>query len=421
MAPQTDVRSSRRYISLQRPLVLLLLGFVALNATMVWRVHDPISRGYGDFASFYTAGLLVRSGDAARLYDLSMQWRVQQQFARTVKIRLGPLPYIRPPFEAILFVPFTLLPYKIACWVWMGLKLFIILVLPFFLPRPENSSGLYCSPQNQWLISLAYFPVAFDLLQGQDSILVLLLLVIIIRLLLADRDLLAGAVLALATVKFHLILPLVAILVLSRRVSVLPGFLAVGGALFAASLAMVHWAGILAYPGYLRLLDRNAGLGMVNIQSGMPNLRGISTFIFGERPQSLVGQAVLAILLVFGVVLSARVLRGKNKSLEFAALSFAVTIILVTSYYTNAYDLTLLLPILLVLGPRFVAGEGITGWPRAGFLLAIGTLLFTPLSWLLAIGFGHFRYVGIVLLALAVSLYGAIGRMSRDPCRGDGP
>ena len=389
-------------------MVFLLFGFVVLNAVMVWKVHGPISRGYGDFASFYTAGLLVRSGNAAHLYDAREQWRVQQQFASTVKIRLGPLPYIRPPFEAILFVPFTLLPYRISCWVWMGLKVLIVLALPFLLRRPEEEGRASWSPQSQWLISLAYFSVAFDLLQGQDSILLLLLLVVVIRLLLAGQDLRAGSVLGLATFKFHLILPLAAILVLGKRLKVLPGFLAAGGALFVLSISMVHWAGVTAYPGYLRVLDRNAGLGMVNIQSGMPNLRGISTFIFGERPQPLAGQAVLASLLVVGVIFAARTLRGTDRSLTFSALSFAITIVLVTSYYTNAYDLTLLLPALLVLGPDFVAGRGIAGWPRVVFLSAAGALLFTPLSWLLAIGFGHFRYVGFVLLALAGSLYWAI-------------
>lgn len=394
-------------------MAFLLLGFVALNGAMVWKVRDSISRGYGDFASFYTAGLLVRSGDAAHLYDSQAQWGVQQQFAATVKIRLGPLPYIRPPFEAILFVPFTLLPYQISCWVWMGLKVLSILALPFLLPRSSGESGFGWSQQSQWLISLSYFPVAFDLLQGQDSILLLLLLVFAIRLLSLGQDLRAGAVLGLATFKFHLILPLVAILILSKREKVLPGFVVVCGVLFAVSVSMVHWAGVLAYPGYLRVLDRNAGLGMVNIQSGMPNLRGISTFVLGERPQSPVGQAVLAILLVCGILVAARVLRGKNKRLEFCELSFAIVIVLVTSYYTNAYDLTLLLPTLLVLGPDFVAGRGIADRPRIAFLLTAGILMFTPLSWLLAIGYGHFRYVGFVLLAFAGSLYGAI-EMSQE-------
>ena len=339
---------------------------------------------------------------------------MQQQFASSVKIRLGPLPYVRPPFEAIFFLPFTFLPYYVSCWAWMGLKVLTILSLPFLLLRFEEETSARGSPQSQWLISLAYFPVAFDLLQGQDSILLLLLLVLVIRQLLAGRDLRAGSILGLATFKFHLILPLAAALVLGKRVKVLPGFLAVGGGLFALSVSMVHWAGVMAYPEYLRVLDRNAGLGMVNIQSGMPNLRGISTFIFGERPQSLAGQAFLAILLVCGIVVAGRLLRGADKRSEFAAVSFGITIVLVTSYYTNAYDLTLLLPTLLVLGPKFVTGQSAGGWPRAVFLFAAGTLLFAPLSWLLAIGFGHFRYIGFALLALATSLYGAAKRSKKS-------
>ena len=118
--------------------VLCLLGFAALNAWMIWQAHDPILQGYVDFASFYTAGRIVQSGQSPRLYDPALQWKVQQEFASTVKIRRGPLPYVRPPFEALVFLPLAYLTYPTACVVWMALKTVLLLAIPFLLPREDH-------------------------------------------------------------------------------------------------------------------------------------------------------------------------------------------------------------------------------------------------------------------------------------------
>jgi hypothetical protein len=38
---------------------------VVVHAAVLWRVRQPILRGYGDFAAFYTAGKLLQEGHAA--------------------------------------------------------------------------------------------------------------------------------------------------------------------------------------------------------------------------------------------------------------------------------------------------------------------------------------------------------------------
>jgi hypothetical protein len=67
----------------------------------------------------------------------------------------------------------------------------------------------------------------------------------------------------------------------------------------------------------------------------------------------------------------------------------------------------LLLPLFL-LSKDFLPGSKIAGWPRTFFIAAVAVLLFTPLSWMLAIRLGQFRLMGLVLLALAVSISGLL-------------
>ena len=88
---------------------------------------------------------------------------------------------------------------------------------------------------------------------------------------------------------------------------------------------------------------------------------------------------------------------------------------LVTSYYANSYDLTLLLIPLLALGEIFCCGGEFSRWPRTVFLAAAGVLLCTPLLWALSLKADQFRWVAIVLLGLAASIAGAekAGRRSQ--------
>jgi hypothetical protein len=382
--------------------ILYLVGCAALNAAMIWRVHDSILEGYGDFASFYTAAQIVRSGQSARLYDPGLQWKIQQEFSRTVKIRLGPLPYIRPPFEALLFLPFAYLSYPIACLVWMAINIILLLIIPFLLPWFDHENSAIPIPVAS-LMSFAFFPVAFDLIQGQDSVLLLLIFVSGLRLLLRHADLACGAVLALGMFKFHLVIPLIAIFLLRKKFRVALGFVGVSFVLFTISLVMVHWSGVLAYPRYL--LELNPGLGMVKPRR-MPNVRGLMAVLLGDDLVYPGAHWLLLGVVVFGIMIGSKYWRGDDRRSHLMAFSFAIVVTLLTSYYANIYDLTLLLLPLLLLARTFLHSE-FRGWPRTVFLSAAVLFLLTPFLWVLALRMDQFGLMALVLLALACSIAAA--------------
>jgi hypothetical protein len=388
--------------------IFLLLGFAALNFGLIWQVRQSIVEGYGDFASFYTAGQIVRSGQSARLYEPALQWKIQQQFASKVKIRLGPLPYIRPPFEALLFLPFAYLGYPAACLLWLAVKIVLLLAVPIFLLPVAGRSFELSAYAVQSLVCVAFFPVGFDLIQGQDSILLLLILIGSLRMLLRGSDLGCGAVLGLGLFKFHLVLPLFAILMLRKKWRAAIGFACVGAVLFGISLVMVGKAGILTYPKYLWGLNQVPGLGMVKPQS-MPNVRGLLTVFLGNGALPPWAHWFLAGVMVVGVILASRWWRGNDQTSIITAFCLWIVVTLAASYYANSYDLTLLLVPLLLLGRIFWSGGEFSGWPRMVFLVAAGVLLCTPLMWVLALKEDQFRWVAIALLGLAASIAAAEG------------
>jgi hypothetical protein len=387
--------------------VICLFGFVVLNGGIFWNLRHLIFQGYGDFASFYPAGEIVRNGLSARLYDPTLQWERQQQFASSVRIRRGPLPYIRPPFEALLFLPFSFLPYPIACAVWTTINAILLALIAKLLSRIRGQR--LCGPTFglNLLALLAFFPVAFDLVQGQDAILVLLIMVLALKFLLRRQGLRCGAVLALSLFKFHLIIPILAIFLLRGKGRVVLGFMFMATVLLAVSGVMVGWVGLLAYPRYLWKLNQSPGLGMVKVQS-MPNIRGLLSVVLGEGVFPSLAHWLLAGIVVLGVLIASRAWRGDDRDSIISHFCFSITVTLVASYYANSYDLTLLLLPLSLLGNAFLQSRS-RSWPRILFLISAAALLCTPLLWALALRTGQFRWVGILVLGLAVSIAAAEG------------
>jgi hypothetical protein len=389
---------------IKRALILALLSFAVLHGMIFWHFHDFIFRGYGDFASFYTAGKIVQQGASARLYDRGLQWQVQQEFAPSVKIRSAPLPYIRPPFEALLFLPFAYLRYPAAFIAWTAANIALLFAIPFLLANEiAADSGLLLRPGFQGFLYLGFCPVALDLLQGQDAILLLLLLTLVFTSLRRRSDLKAGVYLGLGLFKFHLVIPLLLLLLLQRRLRAALGFCCSASGLLLVSIALVGRPAFFSYPKYLWALNQAPEHIGIN-SSVMPNIRGLLTpFIGSQRVPPPVLGALLGVW-ALGVVWMARIWRnGTDSDAERVGFSFCIVITLVTSYYTVGHDLTLLiLPLLLTAG-IFARDASIPGWERRLFGASAALLLCSPLYWLL-LSVHKFFSMGLVLVALTLSL-----------------
>src|SRR5207244_10293872 len=112
-----------------------------------WRSRELIRKGYPDFTALYSAGKIVREGVRKQLYHSQTQYRIQQEFAAGVSIRQGPLPYIHPPWEALLFVPFALFSNPMAYLLCNVVNVMILLSLRLLLsnhfPHFERFYGLF--------------------------------------------------------------------------------------------------------------------------------------------------------------------------------------------------------------------------------------------------------------------------------------
>jgi Glycosyltransferase family 87 len=391
--------------------VLYLLGMVAMQGEILWRLRDSIFKGYSDFASFYTAGKLVQQGRSSGLYDPHLQWEAQQQFALEVKIRKGPLPYIRPPFEALLFLPLSYLPYRRAYLLWTAVKLLLLLAIPF-IARPVSGEALLPAHM-EGVLCLGLFPIGLDLLHGQDSILLLLVFVLTFQFWRRGAEFWSGCMLGLGLFKFHLVIPVAAVFLLRRKGRFSAGFLLVGVALFAASVALVGWGGIPQYPKYIWSLDHRPGMG-VTTWVAMPNLRAVLTALSPGHVVGTPAEWLWGAVACFGVAATAWLWGNapdKNETRSAAGFSLAIAVTLLTSYYAYGYDLSLLLVPILLLGGAVLHRAEFRGRPRGLFIAAVGSFLLSPLYWLLILFTHQFYWVALlVLLMLAAALAGAMER-----------
>jgi hypothetical protein len=201
--------------------------------------------------------------------------------------------------------------------------------------------------------SLAFYPVFACVLQGQDSILQLLLCTLGWNALKRNERFRAGSWFALAAFKFQFMIPLVVFLAIWKRMRVAAGFIAVALALSLVSLALVGGGALLRYPGDAVRIVESPHLGGVPL-SLLPNLHGL--LAGGPRPFSGVPGVALAlavslIVFLFSAVRGRSTGEGGNLELQF---SLAILVSVLIGWQTNSHDLSLLvLPLALLANYSF--------------------------------------------------------------------
>ena len=392
----TSFVKSRKFL-----VAAFLLAMTFCNLTLLFRVLPALRNGYQDFTIYYTGARLLRNGQASALYNLGTQYRTQLTFTH-VPIRQGPLPYNHPPFETILFVPFTLLKYWPAYLVWTALSL-IMLAASVVLLRRQFPQLAAVPPIVLGLGATAFFPVAIGLIQGQDVILLLFLFVLAIICLERGNDAVAGALLAAGLFRPHLVVPLVVLLAI-RRWRILLGFVPVALLLVGISVAIMGWSVPFDYVRFVLRVERTGAGGFG--PHAVPNLRGLIADLPGL---SFSGPVTAVLVLASSVVvffLALRRIRNGRDSILFASGLAAVTTILV-SFHALSYDLTLLLPTALCLLSRLAGVEGKKAEGKkidARTILLVVLLFLTPLYIFLLLAVDRFFWFSLILLWLYLRL-----------------
>ena len=380
--------TTRNLVLRSRAKTVIFLAFVLFLFAIVGLKLSRHLQGT-DFPDFYCAARMILDGHGHQLYNSEFQHEYQARLAGGI----GTL-YAHPPFEAILYFVVAWLPLEQAYLLWFVLNLaFLTLAV-----RRVTAEVLRCW---DWRLALAasltFAPVLLCLLQGQDSLLFLLVVALAFSALRSERAFAAGCWLGFGLCKFQIVLPLVLVLLLVRKSKSKSelargfGLVALAVALFSAAIS--GWSVFMDYPRFLLSLQTHASSGVA--PQVMANFRGlVYLLLHADRSWA----SIAAVLILSASALIKPLTEWRRAQTPVAQtpvdahdsasmpsdfdIAFASTILfgLLVSYYLNPHDVSLLLLPLSVL-LRFVAERILrlsrpTDWITVALL---GALFLPPL------------------------------------------
>jgi hypothetical protein len=307
----------------------VLWVFAIANQFMVTMPRQSVEGGT-DFLSFYAGG---RFAADQRLYDHA----AIQKFQLELGWHSDTLAFIRPPFYAGSLWPLSKLSLSVASRIWIAIGVTAVIVSVW---------AAYPLLGPLWVVLpaiLASYPLSLAFISGQDVPILLALVAVAMRLI--DRKLMfiAGLVLSLCAIKFHLFFSLPIFLFRRREWTLAKGVAAGGILLVTVSFLLQGWD----WP--VRYWNQLTNTAIEPAVSVMPNLRGLFFGVPGGVLLEIVGAAVVAAFSWRG--------SGPNVSSEMA---FSVMLLagLLVSHHSYTQDAGLILPACLIFYRKSASLEG---------------------------------------------------------------
>src|SRR5579885_782805 len=322
------------------------LACLFATAALLGGVYMSVGRNNGppDFRMFYAAGLIARHYGPQHLYDPLLQQRIELALSSGAQL----LVYNHTPLEALLFWPLAALPFRAALLAWSAVTLAVFAASLLGL---RSTGRRLQSPFHVAFSIIAGLLLTAVLSIGQDTTLLLPILLGGLLLLQRGRETAAGAVLGLGLYRFEVMLPLLAIFALRRRWRLVAGAAAVAALGLLASWALVGTAGLRAYVHVLLMSGQvHGGWGGV-IVPYMPNLRGLLVVLLGGLlpPRLRVGVIVLAsAALLLWAACECRGLDHPADPRLPLHYSIAITAALLASYHLLMYTLVPLIVVVFL-------------------------------------------------------------------------
>ena len=239
----------------------------------------------GDFSSFYCGGEILRTRGPSALYDFAA---MQESDARHFPGHDIVMPFLRPPFYALLVAPLSLLPPHRALLVWLALNAAALAGGVFLTAR---ATGMELSAA-AWHGAI-FYPALFTFFNRQDVPILLLLAAGGYLLMKRRRSFAAGLILSLCSIKFHLLLLVPLALLMRKDRRALRGLLAGLAVLALISVLMLGPAGVA---DYARILLGRRVPNIVNHPYRVTNLSNLARGTWLRIP---------LILLAVGAVIAA--------------------------------------------------------------------------------------------------------------------
>ena len=289
----------------------------------------------GDYPAFYGAGRIIAEGDWEKLYSPTRQLEIQTDLFPNEKT--GFLPFSYPPFVALSYYPLSLLSYRIS-YIIHSLLMVSAIFLAIQLIRPLNSL-IDRYNLSALAVSLSFYPLFRAIGGGQNTAIILLIIVVSWRIALAQREWFAGIILGLLLFKPQFAIPLIGLFVLSGRWRVGLGSAFTAVVLYSISSCVSGPLWVVPWSKFTWWFSQtDAGVNSTNSVSWL----GFSEAIFGTKNHvALFLGWGLTFLTVIGVGLL-WIIGGRRADLT-AQLGITMPALVLMPPHVMYYDLSLVL------------------------------------------------------------------------------
>lgn len=348
------------------PVIITVLFLV------VWGLALRTTLPLPDHLARWTAGRMVVDGQTSSLYDPALQSTVQSAQGATALSW-----FVSPPYVALAFVPFGLLPYAVSAVLWtlvsMGLLLWSMRALSALHPAfgALRRRGVL-------LIVVSCQPVLELVGAGQDSVVVLAAMVLGATLLTRGSPAVAGLVLSLTAIKPQLALLVPLVLLVGKAWRALAG-LAAGGLTIAVITVVLlgqrvwqDWLHVLRSPLYQR--------EVVEGQAWKTStLKGLIDSVGAGAPRHFLTACWLVAITVVLLATFRKIAWWRRAGAPLLLLTLAPVVTVLVTPHALVYDLVILLP-----GAVWLVGSARSPQSRALVAVAYVVLFLGPLLHLAA-------------------------------------
>ena len=262
-------------INFRRMFILAGLVSLALIYTILWlrMITTQEQRVGADFIGHYTAGRLAQTDGFTAIYNIVKQQAIQAQVVGFMFDESQTGYFTHPPFIVPLVTLITSADYLPSLIRWTVILLALNFTCSLLLVRTLPQASFRRS--ELWAIGLGaflFFPTFSGLMNGQDTLLLLLGTTLLLHEMLNQRDLRAGLGLSLITIRPQMAI-ILALPFLVRRRKIFWGFVIGGAVLVLLSLALIRVNGLLDYVKILRVVE--GGMWDHPHAVDMPTISGI--------------------------------------------------------------------------------------------------------------------------------------------------
>jgi hypothetical protein len=323
------------------------LGIVGRAIVQEERGRTPF--GTPDYAGFYVAATILNQGSPERLYDRELQ----STLLHTLLPGMRPdeeYPFAHAPFVAYFLRPLAWMPFHWSYPLWLAILGGV--ALAGFGVIHRSTTGI--PPGNRttaFLVSVSYLPLMLECwLAGQLSIVGMFWIAVALGSLRLGRLAGCGAALAMCLYKPTLMMWTLPVLIVAGQWRILGGFATGAAGLALLSLAAVGWSGCRSYFDMLIGYAHHASAGSAGFKVFKHvDLNTFFTLLLGGPHGTgrgvLLVTAAIAVAILLRAWKSANGARNDNRILAMCA---TLTWNSVFSLYTPIYDMSLMIPNMLM-------------------------------------------------------------------------